>query len=45
MGGITSLFADKNTIMSACANMSTAYNLTIVSYALVIANAPILTRT
>ena len=38
MGGITSLFADKNTIMSACANMSTAYNLTIVSYALVIAN-------
>jgi PHS family inorganic phosphate transporter-like MFS transporter len=29
---------DKNTIMSATANMSTAYNLTIISYALVIAN-------
>eukprot|EP00937_MAST-01D_sp_MAST-1D-sp2_P001566 g1566.t1 len=38
MGGILSLFDDKNTIISAVANLSTAYNLTIISYALVIAN-------
>lgn len=38
MASIKEMFSDKNTIMSACANMSTAYNLTIISYALVIAN-------
>ena len=38
MSAIKEMFSDKNTIISAVANMSTAYNLTIISYALVIAN-------